>query len=74
MSLPGLSEIGWYWDPDAPAWHGGEAVRGGRRVARIPGHAWRFIPTCCSATPNATVSILDGRVVVCAGCGLDATA
>jgi hypothetical protein len=66
---------------DAPDRHGSELVYPGRRVAVIPGRIWPSAPEEC---PNGvfrmsrpvdpqTEWLAGGKLLVCRGCGLDAT-
>lgn len=71
--IPDLSEIGGYWDTREPTHHNFDFVFPGRRVAVLPGRTWPNIPEECTAGPYDTEWILGGRVLLCLGCGLDAT-
>lgn len=75
--IPDLSEVGGYWDARPVEWHHDGADRGyvcpGRRIARIPGYDWPSEPENCTAGMNDTTWILDGRVLLCNGCGIDGT-
>ncbi|MFA5709358.1 hypothetical protein [Mycolicibacterium sp.] len=72
-SIPDLSEIGGYWDPNPPGHHGGAYVAPGRLVARIPGRQWPHTPEQCTAGATDSEWVLDGRVLLCTGCGIDGT-
>lgn len=72
-AVPDLSEIGGHWDSDEPLSHSGEFVAPGRRVARVPGRDWPHSPERCEASASETEWILGGKVLLCIGCGLDAT-
>lgn len=71
--IPDLSEIGGYWDDRPVKHHHGAFVYPGRRIARIPGFEYDFEPEECQAGMTDTIWILDGRVLLCQGCGLDGT-
>lgn len=71
--IPDLSEVGGHWDERPVAWHSGAPVCPGRRIARIPGRDWPSEPEGCTAEPTDTTWILDGRVLLCNGCGIDGT-
>ncbi len=77
--IPDLSEIGGHWDPREVRVHGSVEVglpgwvAPGRRIARIPGRQWPNEPEECRDDTGKGEWILDGRVLLCRGCGLDAT-
>jgi hypothetical protein len=75
--IPDLSEIGGHWDARIVEWHGRGVERtfvaSGRRIARIPGYDWPAEPEACTAGLTDTMWILDGRVLLCTGCGVDGT-
>lgn len=73
--IPDLSEIGGRWDGRIVPYHGRDRdyVVPGRRIARIPGREWPNDPEKCTAGMRDTEWILDGRVLLCTGCGLDGT-
>lgn len=70
-----LSEFGGSWDPSAPEYHGPDQgyIYPGRRVAHLPGFSWPSTPETCAAGRFDTVWVLDGQLLLCRGCGLDAT-
>jgi hypothetical protein len=53
--------------------HAGYYVYPGRRVALIPGRTWPNAPEECVAEVAETEWLAGGRLLVCLGCGLDAT-
>lgn len=75
--IPDLSEIGGHWDNRIVLWHHDGLDRGpvcpGRRIARLPDREWPNDPEKCTAGPTDTTWILDGRVLLCNGCGIDGT-
>ena len=75
--IPDLSEIGGHWDDRHVEWHGTgldrEHVAPDRRIARIPGRDWPNEPENCTAGITDTTWILDGKVLLCNGCGIDGT-
>lgn len=71
--IPDLSAIGGHWDPREPQHHGGDYVVPGRLIAVLPGRRWANTPEQCDAGPTDTEWIHDGQVLVCTGCGIDAT-
>lgn len=76
--IPDLSEIGGHWDERPVRWHGSEqtgreAVCPGRRIARLPDREWPHEPEECTSKMGDTTWILDGRVLLCNGCGIDGT-
>lgn len=71
--IPDLTEIGGHWDAHEPTHHNGDFVFPGRRVAVLPGRTWPSIPEHCAAERGDTEWILDGKVLLCLGCGMDAT-
>ena len=74
--IPDLSEIGGRWDNRRIVeWHSSDKnpVARGRRIARLPGYYWPYDPEDCTAEVHDTIWILDGKVLLCTGCGIDAT-
>ena len=71
--IPDLSEIGGHWGAREPEYHHHNRIAPGRRIARLPGRQWPFIPEECEAGLFDTEWILDGRVLLCLGCGIDGT-
>lgn len=76
-SIPDLSEVDGHWDDRPVQWHHSgldrTAVCPGRRIARIPGYDWPHEPEDCTAGMCDTTWILDGKVLLCTGCGIDGT-
>jgi hypothetical protein len=73
-----LSEIGGHWDPRPVHYHGaGELnrirVAPGRKVAWLPGVMWPNTPEECTADHLDTSWVANGKVLLCNGCGIDAT-
>ncbi|SKT53585.1 Uncharacterised protein [Mycobacteroides abscessus subsp. massiliense] len=70
-----LAEAGGSWDARIPEYHQPERgyIAPGRRVAHLPGFEWPNTPEECTAAYLDTVWVLDGRLLLCRGCGLDAT-
>lgn len=71
--IPDLSTIGGHWDPREPAHHQGEFIAPGRLVAVLPQRSWPSTPEQCTAGNRDTEWILDDQVLLCTGCGIDAT-
>lgn len=73
--IPDLTEVGGHWDDRPVKWHGtaGDFVCPGRRIARLPARDWPHEPEECTAGMFDTEWILDGQVLLCVGCGIDAT-
>ncbi|GAS94895.1 hypothetical protein MMAG44476_21832 [Mycolicibacterium mageritense DSM 44476 = CIP 104973] len=71
--IPDLSAIGGQWDPREPRNHGGDYVVPRRLVAVLPGRNWPNTPEQCTAGHLDTEWIHDGQVLLCTGCGIDAT-
>lgn len=71
--IPDLSEVGGHWDPRDPEHHHEEYIAPGRLVAILPGRPWPNTPEECQAGMFDTEWILDGRVLLCLGCGIDGT-
>lgn len=76
-NIPDLSEIGGYWNNRPVFLHGSGMNRTGvclgRRIAHIPDYNWPSEPETCTAGSTDTLWILDGRVLLCTGCGIDGT-
>lgn len=72
-NVPDLTEIGGHWDPRLIYSHGDGPAAVGRLVAVLPGRSWPSTPEECTAGHFDTEWILDGRVLLCLGCGIDAT-
>ncbi|MCV7174761.1 hypothetical protein [Mycolicibacterium sphagni] len=68
-----FAEIGGRWDDRRVEYHSPdqEFVYPGRKVAVIPGVVHPYTPEGCTAEEN--MWILDGRLLLCTGCGLDGT-
>ncbi|MBB3752677.1 hypothetical protein FHT44_005189 [Mycolicibacterium sp. BK634] len=72
--IPDLSEIGGYWEERLPLHHNGQFVYPGRRVGRLSFyHQWPYEPEECQAERGETIWIMDGRILLCRGCGVDGT-
>ncbi|MCV7247554.1 hypothetical protein H7J07_04690 [Mycobacterium koreense] len=56
-----------------PTTHHGVTLSGVRRIAQIAGVSWPHEPETCGAGPLETVWVCGGQVLLCRGCGLDAT-
>ena len=65
----GDADVEIHGDPDKGT---GEFVAPGRRVVNLPGRTWASIPGECTADSD-TEWLVDGKVLVCTGCGLDCT-
>lgn len=68
-----LSTIGGIWDPFPPRHHNGDYIAPGRLVAYFPDRPWPYTPETCEAGHLDTTWYLDGHVLLCNGCGVDAT-
>lgn len=70
-----LAEAGGHWDPRLPQYHGPDHgyIAPGRRVAHLPEFDWPNTPEACTAGLQDTVRVLDGRLLLCRGCGVDGT-
>lgn len=68
-----LRELGGRWNQRRVNYHHGEPTARGRLIACIPGREWPNEPEQCEAGMFDTEWILDGRVLLCLGCGIDAT-
>lgn len=71
--IPDLSEIGGHWEPREPRDHNGDYIAPGRLVAMLPGRTWPNTPEQCTAGHRDTEWVHDGQVLLCTGCGIDAT-
>ncbi|MEU0545675.1 hypothetical protein ABZ319_37955 [Nocardia sp. NPDC005978] len=70
---PDLSSIGAIWDPFPPQHHHGGYIAPGRMVAQFLDFIWPYTPETCESGPFDTTWYLNGKVLLCNGCGLDGT-
>ena len=68
-ALPAASGARW---GVAATSHRGLFVYPGRRVLHLPGWTWTHQPAGCPVV-DRNIWMLEGAVLVCAGCGLDGT-
>ncbi len=68
-----LEVLGARWASPHAAHHQGGPISGDRRIAVLPDRQWRWRPEHCRAGVMETLTLLDGQVLLCAGCGIDAT-
>lgn len=71
--VPDLTAIGGQWDERIPRHHAGSSIGGRRCVAILPDRHWPDRPETCRAGHLDTVWLLNSRVLLCTGCGLDVT-
>lgn len=71
--IPDLRAIGGHWDPREPKHHHGDFIAPGRLVAVLPGRRWPHTPEKCAAGPLDTEWVYGDEVLLCTGCGIDAT-
>ncbi|MEU6829939.1 hypothetical protein ABZ894_14940 [Nocardia beijingensis] len=68
-----ISTIGGVWDPFPPCKHRSQPVTPERLVAYFPNRPWPYTPDTCQAGFLDTTWYLGRKLLLCNGCGLDAT-